>query len=63
MVDHNGPTTVDAAAEVLAAHVAEDGWCRGCRDLWGRLVPYPCTQAEWATRIREDRSAASDEVQ
>jgi hypothetical protein len=42
-----------AAAAVLTVHVAEDGWCRGCRDQWQRLVPYPCTQAEWAAHIHE----------
>lgn len=60
MSDHNGLTTPGTAAQVLATHVAEAGWCRGYRDLWSRLVPYPCTQAEWATRVHD--GADSTEV-
>jgi hypothetical protein len=52
MTVHKGQTH-DVAAAVLAVHIAEDGWCRGCRDQWHRLVPSPCTQAEWATHVHE----------
>jgi hypothetical protein len=53
MIDHKGLSCDNAAAEVLQAHVAQDGWCRGCRDQWNRLVPYPCTQVEWAQHVNE----------
>ncbi len=53
MTDHPKPPDVDAAAELLKTHVADDGWCRGCRQQWSRLVPYPCTQAEWARHVDE----------
>jgi hypothetical protein len=52
MLGHNGKSP-EVVAEVLAVHVAEDGWCRGCRDQWQRLVPFTCTQAEWATHALE----------
>ena len=41
MSDHNGLTTPGTAAQVLATHVAEAGWCRGCRDLWEPARPLP----------------------
>jgi len=28
-----------------------DGCCVGCRVQWRRLVPHPCTQAEWARLV------------
>jgi len=41
------------AAEVLRQHTPDrDGWCRGCLDLWGRLVFIDeCTQARWAAAV------------
>jgi len=34
---------------ILSAHTRDPlGVCAGCRAWWGRLVPYPCTQVEWA---------------
>jgi hypothetical protein len=43
-----------AAQRVLEIHVADDtGLCQGCQELWGRLVPYPCTQASWATSVTD----------
>lgn len=53
MTGHKGQIFNETAKEVLTVHVAEDGWCRGCRDQWHRLVPFPCTQAEWATHVHE----------
>jgi hypothetical protein len=53
MTAHKGHTIIDTVLEVLATHVAEDGWCRGCREQWGRMVPHPCTQAEWAAHVHE----------
>jgi hypothetical protein len=41
------------AAEVLLVHVSLDGWCQGCRELWSRLVPFPCTQVDWARHVHE----------
>jgi len=41
-----------AAAAVQNQHVADpDGWCLGCLNLWGRLAPHPCLQAEWALAV------------
>ncbi len=62
MTVHKGQFLHEAAAEVLTVHVAEDGWCRGCRDQWQRLVPHPCTQAEWAAHIHEAGSGREPEV-
>ncbi len=57
------------AADVLRHHIPDrDGWCRGCSDLWGRLVFIDqCTQVQWAAAVeaayggawREDGPAAS----
>jgi hypothetical protein len=55
MIDSIRASNASAAAEVLRTHVADDGWCRGCRDQWSRLVPYPCTQAQWARHVNEAR--------
>ena len=52
MTVHKGQST-EVAATVLTVHVAEDGWCRGCRVQWQRLIPFPCTQAEWAAHVHE----------
>lgn len=70
------PTGRDAAERMLAAaadvsrqHIPDgDGWCAGCLDLWARLAPFPCLQAQWAaatqaeyTRIPDDtRDVAGD---
>ena len=53
MTGHKGQSLNEIAAGVLTVHAAENGWCRGCRDQWRRLVPHPCTQAEWAAHIHE----------
>jgi hypothetical protein len=43
-----------AAQRVLEIHVRDQtGMCHGCRELWARLVPYPCTQARWATSVTD----------
>lgn len=49
----DGPERVFADAVTVAGlHVPDrDGWCVGCLQVWGRLVPYPCTQAEWAQAV------------
>jgi hypothetical protein len=42
------------ATGILTSHrPANDGLCAGCRALWDRLAPYPCTQAEWAQRVAD----------
>ena len=53
-----GPTTdgiervLANAATIARQHVPDrDGWCVGCLQVWGRLVSYPCTQAEWAAAV------------
>ena len=48
--------TTDTAA-VLRSHLPENGWCRGCREHWSRLVPFPCTQVEWAWHVDETPAA------
>ena len=52
---------LDVIAEVLAGHADEGGWCLGCREQWDRLIPYPCTQVEWALRVRDEISASATE--
>jgi hypothetical protein len=43
-----------AAERVLEIHIRDQtGMCHGCHDLWARLVPYPCTQAKWATSVTD----------
>jgi hypothetical protein len=45
--------TLAAADEVLRQHVPDaGGTCWGCLNVWGRLAPYPCQQARWATAVR-----------
>lgn len=45
--------TLAVAAEVLRRHTPDrGGWCLGCLSLWGRLAPYPCETAKWATAVR-----------
>jgi len=45
--------TLAAADEVLRRHTSDaGGTCWGCRDVWGRLAPYPCQQAKWAMAVR-----------
>jgi hypothetical protein len=45
--------TTAYAADVVRQHTPDpEGWCTGCLNLWGRLTPYPCTQAEWVAAIR-----------
>ncbi|RZU74131.1 hypothetical protein EV384_2573 [Micromonospora kangleipakensis] len=35
----------------LSVHLpGVDGLCAGGRRWWARLAPYPCYQAEWASR-------------
>ena len=43
---------VTAARQVASHHVPDGGgWCVGCLRAWGRGVPHPCTQAEWAAAV------------
>ncbi|MCI4065119.1 hypothetical protein MRQ36_22150 [Micromonospora sp. R77] len=45
---------------ILRVHLPGlDGMCGGCRVWWGRLVPYPCWQVEWATSRRARRLTAT----
>ena len=53
MPEGSGPEPTPAAAAILAIHIGEDGWCKGCLDQWARLIPQPCTHAEWANRVAE----------
>ena len=48
--DERTGVLADAAA-VLAVHVDDGGFCRGCVTTWARLVPFPCTQALWARSV------------
>ncbi len=47
----------NAVRAILAAHVPDvGGFCAGCLDQWGRLVPFSgCTQAVWARGVMEAR--------
>ncbi len=44
---------LDRAAVVLAMHNARDGMCGGCIQVWARLVPFPCSQRQWAVGVVE----------
>ncbi|RFS44690.1 hypothetical protein D0Q02_20410 [Micromonospora craniellae] len=49
---------VAQVASIAATHIADDdGACAGCRAVWNRWVPHPCTQAEWATATRAASSS------
>lgn len=40
------------AQTILARHTRDAvGMCAGCRTMWNRLAPYPCTQAAWAEAV------------
>jgi hypothetical protein len=39
-----------------------DGTCTGCVSTWGRIVPYPCTQAEWAHAVLDRTAAIHDQA-
>ena len=40
------------AQTILARHTRDSvGMCAGCRTMWNRLAPYPCTQAAWAQAV------------
>lgn len=53
-----GPTDTGLRRFISSALLVEqihqkgaDGYCVGCRNHWRRLVPHPCTQAEWARLV------------
>jgi predicted anti-sigma-YlaC factor YlaD len=40
------------ARTVLVQHTADHiGMCTGCRAMWDRIAPYPCTQVSWAHAV------------
>jgi hypothetical protein len=44
---------------ILDQHTENDlGMCAGCRALWHRLIPYPCTQVVWARAVLDQRPNA-----
>jgi hypothetical protein len=49
-----------AAMAVLRQHVPDrDGWCRGCSEVWGRLVFIDQrTQVRWAKAVQAAYGAA-----
>lgn len=61
MAATRGKNPRDVIAEVLAGHADDDGWCLGCRKQWNRLIPYPCTQVEWALHVRDEIRAPASE--
>jgi hypothetical protein len=45
-------TTLREARDLLRSHRADEaGMCAGCRELWQRLAPFPCTQVDWARAV------------
>jgi len=53
-----GTTTTDRAELIHDAQTILDGhtcdavgMCAGCRVMWNRLTPHPCTQASWARAV------------
>ncbi|MDG4834096.1 hypothetical protein O7627_33065 [Solwaraspora sp. WMMD1047] len=41
-----------SAAEILVLHTAdEQGMCTHCRAAYALLVPHPCSQRGWASRV------------
>lgn len=47
-------TVVELTEQAIAlrsVHVERDGICAGCLDMWARLAPHPCPQADWAERV------------
>jgi len=44
----------DTVQGVLEVHKPSAlGMCAGCMQTWWRLVPFPCSQSEWAVRLAE----------
>jgi hypothetical protein len=39
------------AVRVVQVHTDENGWCRGCIEVWARLAPFPCEQVTWARSV------------